>query len=106
MANNEFREELDPQSSVNKVIGIVSGKGGVGKSWIALQLAAYKAFQNEKVLLLTSDSQNNVLNYSGIKIGDTNKKGLEDLLEGKNYELTKLGSFSVFFIHLSRELTI
>ncbi|WP_338947587.1 ParA family protein [Fusobacterium nucleatum] len=81
------------------VVLVKNNKGGVGKSWIALQLAAYKAFQNEKVLLLTSDSQNNVLNYSGIKIEGTNKKGLEDLLEGKNYELTKLRP-NLFFLHL------
>lgn len=81
------------------VVLVKNNKGGVGKSWIALQLAAYKAFQNEKVLLLTSDSQNNVLNYSGIKIEDTNKKGLEDMLEGKNYELTKLRP-NLFFLHL------
>lgn len=81
------------------VVLVKNNKGGVGKSWIALQLAAYKAFQNEKVLLLTSDSQNNVLNYSGIKIEATNKKGLEDLLEGKNYELTKLRP-NLFFLHL------
>ena len=81
------------------VVLVKNNKGGVGKSWIALQLAAYKAFQNEKVLILTSDSQNNILNYSGIKIKDTNKKGLEDLLEGKNYELTKLRP-NLFFLHL------
>ena len=81
------------------VVLVKNNKGGVGKSWIALQLAAYKAFQNEKVLILTSDSQNNILNYSGIKIEDTNKKGLEDLLEGKNYELTKLRP-NLFFLHL------
>ena len=81
------------------VVLVKNNKGGVGKSWIALQLAAYKAFQNEKVLLLTSDSQNNVLNYSGIKIENTNKKGLEDMLEGKNYELTKLRP-NLFFLHL------
>ena len=81
------------------VVLVKNNKGGVGKSWIALQLAAYKAFQNEKVLLLTSDSQNNVLNYSGIKIEYTNKKGLEDMLEGKNYELTKLRP-NLFFLHL------
>ncbi len=81
------------------VVLVKNNKGGVGKSWIALQLAAYKAFQNEKVLILTSDSQNNILNYSGIKIKDTNKKGLEDLLEGKNYKLTKLRP-NLFFLHL------
>ena len=81
------------------VVLVKNNKGGVGKRWIALQLTAYKAFQNEKVLLLTSDSQNNVLNYSGIKIEYTNKKGLEDMLEGKNYELTKLRP-NLFFLHL------
>lgn len=81
------------------VVLVKNNKGGVGKSWIALQLAAYKAFQNEKVLILTSDSQNNILNYSGIKIEDTKKKGLEDMLEGKNYELTKLRP-NLFFLHL------
>ena len=81
------------------VVLVKNNKGGVGKSWIALQLAAYKAFQNEKVLILTSDSQNNILNYSGIKIKDTNKKGLEDLLEAQIYDLTKLRP-NLFFLHL------
>ena len=81
------------------VILVKNNKGGVGKSWIALQLAAYKAFNNEKVLILTSDSQNNILNYSGIKVEDTSKKGLEDMLEGKPYNLTKLRP-NLFFLHL------
>ena len=81
------------------VVLVKNNKGGVGKSWIALQLAAYKAFQNEKVLILTSDSQNNILNYSGMNIQDTTKKGLEDMLEGKNYNLTKLRP-NLFFLHL------
>ena len=29
-----FRVPLNPQSSVKKVIGVVSGKGGVGKSLV------------------------------------------------------------------------
>ena len=32
MNKEDFIEKLDPRSSVKKVIGIVSGKGGVGKS--------------------------------------------------------------------------
>mgnify|MGYP000876222986 CR=1 FL=1 len=82
------------------VVLVKNNKGGVGKSWIALQLAAYKALRkNEKVLILTSDSQNNILNYSGMNIQDTTKKGLEDMLEGKNYNLTKLRP-NLFFLHL------
>lgn len=30
---SEFLEALNPESSVKKVIGIVSGKGGVGNLW-------------------------------------------------------------------------
>ena len=82
------------------VVLVKNNKGGVGKSWIALQLAAYKALmKNKKVLILTSDSQNNILNYSGTEIEDTSKKGLEDMLEGKNYNLTKLRP-NLFFLHL------
>lgn len=82
------------------VVLVKNNKGGVGKTWIALQLAAYKAFEkNEKVLILTSDSQNNILNYSGIKIQDTSKAGLEDMLENKKFNLTKLRP-NLFFLHI------
>lgn len=81
------------------IVLIKNNKGGVGKSWITLQLAAYKALsQNKKVLILTSDSQNNILNFTG-KERDTSKKGLEDMLEGKKYELTEL-RHNLFFLHL------
>ena len=36
---SEFLEALNPESSVKKVIGIVSGKGGVGKSLVTSMLA-------------------------------------------------------------------
>ena len=36
---NDFREALAPESSVKKAIGIVSGKGGVGKSLVTSMLA-------------------------------------------------------------------
>ena len=82
------------------VVLVKNNKGGVGKTWIALQLAGYKALiENEKTLILTSDSQNNILNYSGIKIQDVNKKGLEDMLENKGYSLTQLRP-NLFFLHL------
>ena len=37
--SRDFRAELNPLSSVEKVIGVVSGKGGVGKSMITSLLA-------------------------------------------------------------------
>lgn len=81
------------------IILIKNNKGGVGKSWITLQLAAYQALtKNKKVLILTSDSQNNILNFAGIT-RDTSKGGLEDLLENKKYEITKLRP-NLFFLHL------
>lgn len=75
-----------------------NNKGGVGKSWLSLQLAGYQAYRNKKVLILTSDSQNNILQFSGMKI-DTTRKGLEDLLDGREYNLTKLRP-NLFFLHL------
>ena len=36
---NSFLEKLNPESSVKKVIGVVSGKGGVGKSLVTSLLA-------------------------------------------------------------------
>ena len=55
MANNEFREELDPQSSVNKVIGIVSGKGGVGKSLVTSLMAVKAMSKGYRVGIIDAD---------------------------------------------------
>ena len=37
---NSFLEALNPYSCVKKVIGVVSGKGGVGKSFVTASLAS------------------------------------------------------------------
>lgn len=50
---------------MKKIILIKANKGGVGKSWIALQLAHGMSRLGKKVIILTSDSQNNILDYSG-----------------------------------------
>ncbi|WP_308009611.1 ParA family protein [uncultured Fusobacterium sp.] len=55
-------------------------KGGVGKSWLCLQLAnGMVELYNKKVLILTSDNQNNILAYAGINIEV--KKGIEHWIE-------------------------
>ena len=82
------------------IILVKNNKGGVGKTYITLQLAAYKALiKNKKTLILTSDSQNDILKFAGIKIEDTSKAGLEDFIEGNSYKIKKLRE-NLFFLHL------
>lgn len=47
-----------------KVISIKVNKGGIGKTFLTVQLGFGLAIQDKKVLLLTSDSQNNILDYT------------------------------------------
>lgn len=48
-------EELNPYSSVKKVIGIVSGKGGVGKSFVTASLATAMRKKGYEVGILDAD---------------------------------------------------
>ena len=50
-----FLEALAPESSVKKVIGVVSGKGGVGKSSVTSLLALAKQREGYKVAILDGD---------------------------------------------------
>ncbi|MBQ8731763.1 MAG: Mrp/NBP35 family ATP-binding protein [Oscillospiraceae bacterium] len=50
-----FREELNALSSVRKVIGVVSGKGGVGKSIVTSMLAVLSARCGFKTAILDAD---------------------------------------------------
>lgn len=52
---NDFREELDPQSSVDKVIGIVSGKGGVGKSLVTSLMAVKSMTRGFRTGIMDAD---------------------------------------------------
>lgn len=78
---------------MGKVVTIKNNKGGVGKSWITLQIAHALTLLEKsnnlynKVLILTSDSQNNILDYSGYS--DTIiEKTLEDFVKtGKRNEI-------------------
>ncbi len=47
--------ELNPKASVKKVIGVVSGKGGVGKSTVTSLLAVAMARQGKRVGVLDAD---------------------------------------------------
>lgn len=48
-------EQLNPKSSVKKVIGIVSGKGGVGKSLVTALTACEMNRRGKKVAILDAD---------------------------------------------------
>ncbi len=50
-----FLAEMNPYSSVKKVIGIVSGKGGVGKSFVTASLASQMNKLGYKVGILDAD---------------------------------------------------
>lgn len=50
-----FLEPLNPQSTVKKVIGVVSGKGGVGKSLVTSLMACKMRARNNRVGILDAD---------------------------------------------------
>ncbi len=54
-APQSFLEELNQYSSIKKVIGVVSGKGGVGKSFVTAALASAMANKGYKVGILDAD---------------------------------------------------
>ena len=51
----DFKEKQNEQSNVKKVIGIVSGKGGVGKSLVTSLLSVLTAKNGYKVGVLDAD---------------------------------------------------
>lgn len=54
-APESFLEQLNQYSSIKKVIGVVSGKGGVGKSFVTAALANAMAEKGCKVGILDAD---------------------------------------------------
>ena len=54
-AKESFLEDMNPLSNIKHVIGILSGKGGVGKSFVTSTLAAKLRKQGKKVGILDSD---------------------------------------------------
>lgn len=83
----------------NKIILIQSKKGGIGKSWITLQLAHGLAFKTKKkILVLTTDKQNDILTFSGSEA--TLKRGLEYWLEHLNGDVAELRK-NLYYIPLN-----
>ena len=81
------------------VILIKNNKGGVGKSWITLQLAhGLQHVSDKKVLIVTSDNQNNILEYAG-KDKVISDSGLEKWIKTGTGDLIRLRK-NLFFIPL------
>lgn len=84
---------------MSEVIVIKNNKGGVGKSWITLQLAhGLQYVSGKKVLILTSDNQNNILEYAG-KEKIISESGLEKWIKTGTGDLVRLRE-NLFFIPL------
>ncbi|MEG2588060.1 MAG: AAA family ATPase, partial [Cetobacterium sp.] len=83
---------------MGKIISIKNNKGGVGKTFLATQIAAGLSYLENKVLILTSDPQNNVFNY--LFRGDKNfRKGLKAEVLKKDGEYFRLRS-DLYFLPL------
>lgn len=54
-AQTSFLEPLNPASTVKKVIGVVSGKGGVGKSLVTTMMAVRMNAKGYKTAILDAD---------------------------------------------------
>ena len=81
------------------VILIKNNKGGVGKSWITLQLAhGLQHVSDKKVIIVTSDNQNNILEYAGMEKAATDS-GLEKWIKSGTGDLIRLRK-NLFFIPL------
>jgi chromosome partitioning protein len=80
------------------IITVKNNKGGVGKTFITAQLASGLALLEKKVLILTSDSQNNIFSY--LLKGDSRfTKGLKAQVAKKNGEYFRLRE-NLYFLPL------
>ncbi len=77
---NNRPEEITPHRSP-QVIAVSSGKGGVGKTFISVHLAARAAQQNKRVLLIDADLG---LANVDIMLGLTAKGSILQVIEGQS----------------------
>ncbi|MGI5173098.1 Mrp/NBP35 family ATP-binding protein [Treponema sp. OMZ 840] len=96
-AQNDLSAPLHPQSRVKKVIGVVSGKGGVGKSLVTSLLACAAQKKGLKAAVLDAD----VTGPSIPKVFGLHTKALGD--ENGIYPVTTDGGIQVMSINFLLE---
>ncbi|MGL5904818.1 MAG: ParA family protein, partial [Cetobacterium sp.] len=79
------------------IIMFKNNKGGVGKSWLTFNTGHGLAMLGKKVLIITSDSQNNVLDFAGVEV--ETGRGLEDWVTKGEGDLIQLRD-NLFYIPL------
>lgn len=87
--NTEIIKDIEKHKK--NIILIKVNKGGIGKTFLASQIASGLAILKKKVLIITSDSQNNILDFLAEEVKEDDlKEGLiKDVLYGKG-EIIKL----------------
>lgn len=117
--------KIDRKERIGKVYTLKVNKGGIGKTFLTVQLAHGLAMQGKKVMVLTSDSQNNIIDFTLSEDKQENielKKGLRswvmtgkgDIIKlRKNFDFIPLESsvftqrflekLPIFIEHLKRE---
>lgn len=90
LKEKNIQYEIEPKELENKkrrknITLVKVNKGGVGKTFLVCQIATGLAILGKKVLVITSDSQNNILDFlSHDSDEETLKNGLiKDVLYGK-----------------------
>lgn len=84
-------------NSQSQIFLIKNNKGGVGKSFLTSQIGHALTLCDQKVLILTSDSQNNIFDFfKGLEI-PTYKEGLKSWITKGEGDIIKLRE-NLFFI--------
>lgn len=55
---------IDREEKIGKIYTLKVNKGGIGKTFLTVQIAHGLAMQGNKVMILTSDSQNNIIDFT------------------------------------------
>ena len=98
----------DKNFQSGKIITVKVNKGGVGKTFITTQLAAALAAKGFKILILTSDSQNNVSSYLTPRVRGEKpklefKSGLKSWVSKGEGDIFKLRE-NLYFIPLENNI--